>query len=376
MPPSASPSRFGRPQIYALLLLAAFAAQCIWLIAARPLDNEEQWYIARGLRLLEHHDVPADNAHSPLIYLIAAIPAKLAGSIVPANDDVRRWITRFSFLFFGLLRGASLWYVARRLYGNAGGYFSLALYCFSPRMVQEGSHIWPDVIAGWGFFGAIFTAIAMSHTLYALPGTLPWPRRWKRTILMGIGLGLGVASQFSVVIAVPLALLFMLYLVPQRRAEALGMLALGCSLAAGILFATYGFSASAFAATMVTALIWAPITPIAARCHTLADIFRDTNIALLAMLVAALVTWTLWRRARYFGNTAPLIVAVAVVMFAPLFPGDDPWRLWIPSVAFVFMFIGGVFADLLETRRSRLVMALGVGLLLVNIALGLQRTVS
>ncbi len=120
MPPSASPPRFGRPQIYALLLLAAFAGQCLWTIAARPLDTEEQWYIARGLRLLEHHEVAADNAHSPLIYLIAAIPLKVVGAVMPANDASRWWLLRLPFLFFGLLRGASLWYVARRLYGNSG----------------------------------------------------------------------------------------------------------------------------------------------------------------------------------------------------------------------------------------------------------------
>src|SRR5260370_26704169 len=138
----------------------------------------------------------------------------------------------------------------------------------------------------------------MPHTLYPLPGTLPWPRRWRRTILMGIGLGLGVAARFSVAIAVPLALLFMLYLVPGRRVEALGMLALACSIAALILFAAYGFSPSAFAGGMRSALIFSAGLPIMPRYYALADIFWHTNIALLIMLIAALVTWMLWGRAR------------------------------------------------------------------------------
>jgi len=39
------------------------------------------------------------------------------------------------YLFFGVMLGGSLWYVARRLYGNAGGYIALLLYCFSPAMI-------------------------------------------------------------------------------------------------------------------------------------------------------------------------------------------------------------------------------------------------
>ena len=42
------------------------------------------------------------------------------------------WLAAFPYLIFGLLLGGSLWYVARRLFGNAGGYVALALYCFSP----------------------------------------------------------------------------------------------------------------------------------------------------------------------------------------------------------------------------------------------------
>ena len=43
------------------------------------------------------------------------------------------------YLFFGVMLGASLWYVARRLYGNPGGYIALALYCFSPAMIVNAA---------------------------------------------------------------------------------------------------------------------------------------------------------------------------------------------------------------------------------------------
>jgi len=40
------------------------------------------------------------------------------------------------YLLLGALLGASLWYVARRLYGNEGGFIALTLYCFSPGLIR------------------------------------------------------------------------------------------------------------------------------------------------------------------------------------------------------------------------------------------------
>ena len=132
---------------------------------------------------------------------------------------------------FGLLLGASLWYVARRLFGNAGGYVALTLYCFSPGIVRS-SALWfaePEVGAAWGAFGAIFTAIAVAHTLYAPREVILW--NWRRIVLLGLSLALAVGSQFSLVVVVPVALAFMLYLAPTRRLAALAIWAVACAIA-------------------------------------------------------------------------------------------------------------------------------------------------
>ena len=121
---------------------------------------------------------------------------------------------------FGLLLGASLWYVARRLFGNVGGYVALALYCFSPGILRSCA-LWfaePEVGAAWGAFGAIFTAIAVAHTLYAPREVVLW--NWRRIMLLGLSLTLAVGSQFSLIVVVPAALAFMLYLAPTRRLAA------------------------------------------------------------------------------------------------------------------------------------------------------------
>src|SRR5208337_4826495 len=75
-----------------------------------------------------------DQDRSPLYYLVAAAPLLLRpGSWLP--EALEPFLTATPYLFFGVMLGASLWYVARRLYGNAGGYIALALYCFSPAMI-------------------------------------------------------------------------------------------------------------------------------------------------------------------------------------------------------------------------------------------------
>ena len=353
---SAVKSRFGRPQLYALLLLAAFAAQCLLQIAVTRLLEE------RGVLIAEPSSagVPlADRDHSPLVPLIGSVPLRLREAGWARVPD-----ERFPFLLFGLLFGASVWYVARRLYGNAGGYFALALYCFSPAMVRQATRAAPEVLAAWGFFGAIFAAVAAAHTLYALPGTLPWPKRWRRVLLLGAALGLGVGAQYSVALAIPVCLVLMMYLAPAgRRLEALAMLSAAVALAATILFLPYIFQPAQFLRDLVQARLMFSPARVGDHLVALGTLARLQNPAVLTMLAVALVTWFGWPRARYFGNTAPLVVALVLPLLAPLALAGEPWRLWGPSTALAFLFVGGVFADLLETRRRKLVLALALVLL-------------
>ena len=323
---------------------------------------------------------PPDPYHSPLIYHIAQYPVR--HGTVPWFDFIGplyqyRWLLRLPFVIFGLLRGVSLWYVARRQYGHPAGLFALALYCFSPRMVAEGSHVWPDVLAAWGFFGAIFLAIASAHTLYASPGTLAWHHRWRRPILMGVALGVAVSAQFTAWIAFPLAILFLLYLVPGRRREAAAMLAATAVLAFAVFFMVYRFDWAAMRADVHAALVYAPpANSIQSRWDALLGSVRYTNPAFLTLLLAGFVIWLARRRARWFGNTAPLIVLATVPLFMPVYPWPESFRLWIPGIAFLFMFLGGVFADALDTPRRKLVLAVSITLLLVDIGFSLARTFS
>ena len=203
--------RLGVPQIYAGLLLLAFLGQCLWRAESRPLDGDERAAIETGRWLWRGQPIPSDAVEPPLTELLAAAVAGDSMSVLPP---------RFPTVLFGLALGGSVWYVARRLYGNTGGYVALALYCFSPQMTVRSARVDSSVLAAWGFFGVIFTAIGAAHTLYAPPAN-----RWWRTLLLGLAIGLGTGAQFFVVLAVPAALAFVLYLVPGRRGAAARLLA-------------------------------------------------------------------------------------------------------------------------------------------------------
>ena len=65
----------------------------------------------------------------------------------------------------------------------------------------------------------------------------------------------------------------------------------------------------------------------------------------------ALALYLAVRRSRYFGNTAPLLIVLALATVVTTQTVSAPW-LW--ALPFLFTFLGGVFADALETRYRKL----------------------
>lgn len=384
----------GKPQYIAGTLLLIFLAQCYWLIGHSLRTGEmdlREWYrLDTGLRLWHR---PAANAdadphsalgpgppprirdndgfdpdHSALWYLISSAPLLVWPGKFQSNSlQLWGWLARAPYLAFGLLLGASLWYVARRLYGNEGGFIALILYCFSPGMIRAAS-VWfaePETGAAWGAFGTIFTGIAVAHTLYAPREVVLW--NWRRTLLLGISLALAVGSQFSLIVMAPVALLFMLYLAPTRRGAALTIWAAACAIAVILLFAAYFFRPTGFFDGLHHAT-WLGFTP---QVFTMPTAYREllavmgqNSPALVFALPIAFATYALWPRARYFGNTAPLLVAVLCLLLGFATPHYQGLGFQLIAIPFLFVFVAGITADLLETKQRTLVMACTIGLLL------------
>jgi hypothetical protein len=385
--------RFGRPQFLAGLLLMAFLAQALWLVhselnapALTGPDAPSASELARivfGWR--QFHDggiagapfsdppnaLPAqvthdangfDPQHSPLLSLLTAAPLLVVPQrlVIPEYSPYWRWLPRLPFLACGLALGASLWYVARRLCGNTGGFLALTLYCFSPSMIPSSAlwHTEPEVLAAWGSFGAIFTAIAVAHTLYAPREVVLW--NWRRIVLLGVSLAIAVGSQFSMIVVVPVALAFMLYVAPIRRAAALTIWTAACVVALALLFATYFFHLHTFFEAMQHASFWGATW----RSFTVRAVYREVAReilracpALALLLPGAVATYIIWPRTRYFGNTAPALVAILFIALGMAHPDQAGAGFLLASIPFLLIFVAGVAADLMETPQSQLVKA-------------------
>jgi hypothetical protein len=380
--------RFGRPQVLAGLLLLVFLGQCAWLghrsagltagEESRISEGFRRWNEGRNPRPPQENDRAlettetevSDPHHSQLWYLIASAPLLLWPEEMRLHSNRSLvWLARAPYLLFGILLGASLWYVSRRLYGNAGGYIALGLYCFSPAILRS-SAVWfaePEVGAAWGAFGTIFTAIAVAHTLYAPREVVLW--NWRRMVLLGVSLALAVGSQFSLIVVIPIALGFMFYLAPTRRIAAAMIWAAACVISFLLLYASYFFQWKTFSSEMAhadfLALTW--------RSFAMAGAYRrvftqlgQSNPALVVAIPIAIIVYALWPRTRYFGNTAPLSVAAILFFMAigtPHYPGLG---FQLVAVPFLLVFVAGISADLLETRHRNLVLACLWGLLTAN----------
>jgi hypothetical protein len=164
-----------------------------------------------------------------------------------------------------------------------------------------------------------------------------------------------------------MALGFLLYVAPVRKGAALVIWLAACMVGSVLLFATYFFHAHSSWESMRHAEFWGATW----RAFSFLPVYKQVAIrltqacpALPFFMPITLVTYAVWRRTRYFGNTAPLLVAGAFVILAVARPHSAGAGFLLAAVPFLFIFVSGVLADLMETTYRQLMMA-GVLLILV-----------
>ncbi len=298
----------GAPQIFAGLLLLAFVAQCLWISLRTPLRANELAQIQQGQLWLTNR--AAEDARSVLAPVLAAVC--VIGDGPDLSEDARpsarlflpmtprswRWRARLPFMLIGVLLGSSLWYVARRLFGNKGGFIALTLYVFTPSLLRLSATVQPTIVAAWGAFGIIFTSIAVAHTLYAPREVVLW--NWKRIVLLGVAITLSIATQPVLVILAGVGLIYLLYLVPERRRESLIIFGAACALAVVLLLALYRFHPARLAAAftgfgireMSPGLLFRGLT------WSLLAVFFLRIPGVLLLLAVVLITYAVWKRPR------------------------------------------------------------------------------
>ncbi|MGD0910499.1 MAG: hypothetical protein ABR928_01315 [Terracidiphilus sp.] len=392
--------RFNLPQRIAAGLLAAFLLQGLWVTAHQTLTDRDYQYARCGRETWERPSALAGyyttcgNIHDGILaYRVAGLPLTLnfmgerfldlfrkpedrvvqpadaSGREPQAGSELSTWelrhqmthillLLRLPFLLAGCLLGGCLWWVARRLYGNLGGYTALALYCFCPAVLSACLNPNPEILAALGVYGGVYTSIGVAHAMQG-------PRRkWRpRIVMLMVIFGVAAASHIAALpVTALLGMAAMLWVAEGRRSQALPVEMAATVGGLVFLFACYGFSPDAFSYIFRSAagFLWFSREPAFRFFMSL----PEAGITVAA--AAALVLYLSLRRSRYFGNTVPLLCALACIV---LVMTGSPGSPWIWSLPFLFTFIGGVFADAIESPRSRIAMAAAGAVVLLQAAL-------
>ncbi len=352
--------RFEKPQQIAAGMLFLLLAQCLWVSARRPLDESDYQYARCGREMWERpspiagYFTTCGNIHDgTLAYRAAGLPLTLERIVFGQTASTSTWemrhqvgqiklLLRLQFILAGLALGACLWWVTRRLFGNEGGYISLALYCLMPAVVRASTAPNNEILAAFGVFAVIYTAIGVSH---ALQGP---KRKWRpRIVLLTVALGFTAAAHLAAfVVALLFTVIFMAWVAEGRRAYIPTLLILWVLGAFFLLFASYAFHPDAFSYVFRSAAgrMWISLDG-AVWFFT-----NPANAAFAVALLGALILYAASRRTRYFGNTAPLLVGIPLMLLVTTGVRSEPW-LW--ALPFLIAFVGGVFADALETRQRK-----------------------
>lgn len=373
--------QIGRPQQLAALLLLVFFCECLWVIHRQSLTTEDYRYARCGREMWERPSPLAGyytscgnlNGDGTFAYRAASLPLTVqrlallaadklrapqnrvyaAGSINGSTWEARheitsvKWLMHLPFALFAVWLGGALWWVTRRLFGNEGGFLALGLYSFCPSVVSLAVRPNNEILAMWGLYGLVYTAIGVAH---ALDG----PRhKWKpRILLLATALGLTAAAHLlAAMLGFLAAMVFMMYLAEYRRSYVMQILIFSAMGSFAIVFGSFSFHLAAVTYVFAggSARFWFSLDTLRAFA---------TNVLNAPIVNAAAVSVLLFlgvRRSRYFGNAAPLLVFLAVctlyttqIVSAPL--------MW--ALPFLFTFIAGVFADALETRYRKLFLLL------------------
>jgi len=373
--------RLRRPQQIAGLLLLLLLGECLWMVSHQTLTEQDYKFARCGREMWERPSPLAgyfttcgNLQDGTFAYRVAGLPLTVDRIVSELADKLRKpenrmytgessdtstWEMRHElrsvvllehlpFVLFAIWLGGGLWWVARRLFGNEGGFLALAFYCVCPAVLHAATTPNNDILAAWGLYGTIYTAIGVAHAMQG-------PRRkWRpRIILLMIALGLTASASVAAGIFGLLAsIVLMLYLAEERRSQVIQVLALTILGAMAIVFASYAFSPNAFGYLWRGggARIWFSLLP--ARLA----LWNFSNASLLIALGVALLLYPSSRRSRYFGNTVPFVLAL---MLLPLVTTQVVTRPWLWALPFLFTFMGGVWADALETRWRKAFLALG-----------------
>ena len=379
----------GPGQRVAAFLLLILLSQCLWIIGHQSLTGDDYRFARCGREMWERPSPLQGyftscgnlNGDGTLAYRVAGLPLTAQRLLLLGADHLRKpedrlynsgslngstwearhelsevkWLIRLPFVIFAVWLGGGLWWVSRRLFGNLGGALALALYTFCPAILTYATTPNNEILALWGLYGLLYTAVGVAHALQG-------PRRkWRpRILLLTLALGLTATAHLLAAIVGYLTGFALFYYLAERRrsyvAQIMIFAAVGALL---IVFASFAFRPSAFAYVFTGGSVrfWFSLDFARSFVH------QTSNAGILVATGVALVLYVSSRPSRYFGNTTPLIM---VLLLLPLYTTQVRSAPWLWALPFLFTFIGGVFADALETRQRKLFLLLSGAIVTVQ----------
>ncbi len=370
----------GGPQRLAGLLLLVFLLECFWVIGKQTVDGEDYRYARCGREMWERPSPLAGyfttcgnlNGDGTFAYRVAAFPLTVQRVVMLAGDKFRKpenrlysggalsgsswemrhevgytkWLMHVPFALFAAWLGGGLWWVSRRLFGNEGGALALALYVFSPTVIRFSVRPNNEVLAMWGLYGLVYTAMGVAHALQG-------PRRkWRpRIVLLTVSLGLTAAAHLlAAMVGFVASIVFMFYLAEWRR-SVVPLIITWAAVGAGVIelaFFSFRLAPFSYVFTGGAGRFWFGTAGVVAFVHD------ERNWPALVAVAIAAALYVGVKRSRYFGNTAPLLMVAGLACLQATQVFTAAW-LW--ALPFLFTFVGGVFADALETKQRKMFLA-------------------
>jgi hypothetical protein len=251
---SGAPKSFGgRAGVVCALLLALMALQMLVVVRRKSITIDEYVLIPAGFYHLTEGDYRPVAEHPPVAKVIAAAPLLLMDTAAPRLDggpnsydhffdkfdefwrenavrlDQLSFWARVPAIVLTVLLGGLVFVFARKYWGERAALFAVALYSLEPTVLAHGRVVQTDVPSALAFL--LFSVAAYEYA--KSPGA-------RRAIYVGLALGFGAATKFSMIALAPvvfvgLAALFAF--APKRGLRRATVAGQACALALAAVFA-------------------------------------------------------------------------------------------------------------------------------------------
>jgi hypothetical protein len=207
--------------VVVLALLSIMFLESFLAIGHKNLTFDDPTSISIGYYYLTTHDPRMLVIHPPLAYMVGAFPLlfteinypySFAGCkdyfpyacsnefIFNSSNDIGKisFLSRMPFIFVSIVMGLFTFLLARKIYGEKAGIFSLLLYVFSPNVLGFSTMVFTDFVV------ALFILL----TIFFLRESLI-KMSLANIFLTGLFLGLALTSKFISLFLLPVILILM-----------------------------------------------------------------------------------------------------------------------------------------------------------------------